>query len=249
MSSAGAGMPVLFGACTLLGAGLLFLVEPMAAKGLLPVLGGSAAVWTACLVFFQTVLLVGYGYAYALTRALSPGPAGLVHAAVVLIAAALLPWHGFSFASWAGPATLPPSLWVIGVLAASIGVPFFVLSATGPLLQRWIAAVRTDFDPLPLYAVSNASSLAVLIAYPWVVERYLPLSAATPGDRHRPTQVALWCGAFLVFRGALARMRIDSRAALAVLRLRHRRLPEESGGACRWRGHAHGGESVPAGWG
>ncbi len=177
-----------FALTILLGAGLLFLVEPMAAKALLPVLGGSAAVWTASLIFFQTVLLGGYGWAHVLAHTLSPRRAAFVHAAAVLVAVALLPWHGFSFVSSGGPGMAAPWLWVLGALAASIGVPFFVLASTGPLLQRWMIELRTGHDPMSLNALGNASSLAALVAYPCAVERL-----------RAPIQVTLWCGGFVFY--------------------------------------------------
>jgi hypothetical protein len=178
----------LFGLATLLGAGLLFLVEPMATKALLPVFGGSAAVWSVSLVFYQGVLFLGYAYAHWVAR-LPPRQGALVHAALIALAVLRLPFHGFSFA----PGSAPPALAVLAALGAAVGIPFFVLSASGPLLQRWLAAHGRD--AYPLYAVGNASSLAALLAYPLLVERHLPLSSETRGL----TQTGLWCAGFGAF--------------------------------------------------
>src|SRR6185295_4870564 len=120
----------------LLGAALLFLIEPMAAKALLPVLGGSAGVWSVSLVFYQALLFLAYGYAHAVTGRLSLRRGALVHAAVIGIAALRLPFGGLTIT--AGSAS--PTWGVIVALVSSIGAPFFALAATGPLLQRWLAA-------------------------------------------------------------------------------------------------------------
>jgi hypothetical protein len=165
-----------------LAAALLFLVEPMAARALLPWLGGSAAVWMVSLVFFQVVLLGGYYYAHRLAR-LPPRRAVAIHALVVTLAAVLLLWRG---ALPLGPAREPPALWILAALGASLGLPFLALAATGPLLQRWLGGK----NPYRLYAASNAASLLALLAYPLVIERYLPLSGAGL------TQSRLWVGGF-----------------------------------------------------
>jgi hypothetical protein len=188
----------LYAFATFLGAALLFLVEPMAAKSLLPVFGGSAGVWVASLVFFQSVLVAGYAYAHLLARRLSLRKTAILHGVVVLVATLLLPWRGHEGFALAGLARLPPTAQVLGALVGSVGAPFFVLAATGPLLQRWFAAPPLGRDPYPLYAVSNASSLAGLLAYPSLFERYLPL-AGIPDAEHGLTQHGVWSGAFVVF--------------------------------------------------
>jgi hypothetical protein len=183
-----------FISATSLGAALLFLVEPMVAKALLPWLGGTAAVWTVSLVFFQSALLAGYLYAHLLAR-LPVRRMAIVHGALAAVAAVLLLARG---TVPHGPVTEPPALWILGTLAATIGLPFAILAATGPLLQRWLADAGGK-DPYRLYAVSNASSLAALLAYPLLVERALPLAGFAGTASHGLTQNALWAGGFVVF--------------------------------------------------
>jgi hypothetical protein len=183
-----------FVVATSLAAALLFLVEPMVAKALLPWLGGSAAVWTVSLVFFQSALLAGYLYAHLVSRwparravAVHVGLAAL--SALVLLARGTVP-HG--------PVSESPPLWILGTLIATIGLPFVVLSATGVLLQRWLAQMEGGRDPYRLYAASNASSLAALLAYPLIVERALPLAGFAGTSSRGVTQNGLWAGGFVV---------------------------------------------------
>jgi hypothetical protein len=187
-----------FTVATALGAALLFLVEPMAAKALLPWLGGSAAVWMVSLVFFQTALLGGYLYAHLLASRLGPRRRIVAHAVVMATAALLVWWRG---TVPAGPVHGPPSLWILGALTSSVGLPFLVLAASGPLLQSWLADLRDGRDPYRLYAVGNASSLVALLAYPLLVERTLPLAAFAGSAQAGQglTQNGLWAGAFTLF--------------------------------------------------
>jgi hypothetical protein len=176
----------------------------MAAKALLPLLGGSAGVWTVSLVFYQTVLLGGYAFAHWLVRRFSLRTTAALHTAVVCAATAFLPWHG---PGTSGLDRLPPSLWVLGALASSIGVPFFALAATGPLLQRWFVAGRGSRDPYRLYALSNAGSLGALLAYPWAIERYLPLAPATgiaAAGGVGISQQSIWSFGFIAFAALVA---------------------------------------------
>jgi SAM-dependent methyltransferase len=164
-----------FTATLFLSAGLMFLVEPMVAKMLLPRLGGSPAVWSTCLVFFQATLLLGYAYAHALTRWLPRMAQIVVHVFVVLpLAALVLPLDLGTGAP--SPAESPP-LWLILRLALAVGAPIFAISASAPLLQSWFAGIDHEAagDPYFLYAGSNAGSLLALLAYPLLVEPALPL--------------------------------------------------------------------------
>jgi hypothetical protein len=179
---------LLYGTTVFLGAFLLFLVEPMAAKQLLPTLGGSSAVWLTCLVFFQVTLLLGYLYAHWLTRSGHSGGRRYFYlvslgAAVFLLAAqrlysAELP-HGSDH----------PVTTIFRSLALSIGLPFLLLGATSPLLQLWFLRTQGGSVPYRLFALSNVGSLLALIAYPVLVEPNLTLKL----------QRTLWSLGFLVY--------------------------------------------------
>jgi SAM-dependent methyltransferase len=168
-----------FVAAIFLSAALLFAVQPMFTKMVLPQLGGAASVWSVAMVFFQTTLLAGYAYAHLLTR-LAPGRTSvIIHLAVVLVACFALPLHIIT--GWGRPPQEGEALWLLGLFALSIGLPFFALAANGPLLQAWL--VRTDHpaakDPYFLYAASNAGSFLALISYPVAVEPFVRLGAQT----------------------------------------------------------------------
>lgn len=163
---------ILFGGAVFLGAFLLFLVEPIAAKQLLPALGGSAAVWITCLVFFQTALLCAYLYAHWLART-SRWQVHLVLLALALAAA--VAWAVRSFA--VSNASDTPVTAVFVQLSAWIGLPFLILGATSPLLQVWWARLYATAIPYRFFALSNLASLLALCLYPSVVEPYLTLHA------------------------------------------------------------------------
>jgi len=163
--------------CTLfLSSTLLFLVQPMIAKMVLPLLGGTPAVWNTCMVFFQATLLLGYLYVHAVTRWLRLGQQAVLH--VVLLAASLLTLPVALAAHDEPPANGTPIFWLARVLVFSVGVPFFVVSTSGPLLQRWFA--RTDRpgakDPYFLSVAGNLGSIAALLAYPAGLEPRLRLA-------------------------------------------------------------------------
>lgn len=136
MPSASRSLRLVFGMAIFLGAFLLFAAEPMAAKRLLPALGGSSAVWITCLVFFQTVLLLGYLYAHGLGRLRSAGMAGVLHTALLAIAAAMLAVVALPDLSHAAGHPLTA---IFQALTVTIGLPFFLLASTSPLLQLWLA--------------------------------------------------------------------------------------------------------------
>jgi hypothetical protein len=158
-------------------ASLLFLVEPMIAKMLLPMLGGTPAVWNTCMVFFQVMLLAGYFYAYAAMKWLGRRTQIAFHAALVMTPLLVhsLPLHLPS--GWEPPTRSSPVFWLLGVLAVSVGLPFFVLASSTPVLQRWFgdSEHKQATDPYFLYAASNVGSLAGLMAYPFVLEPLLRL--------------------------------------------------------------------------
>jgi hypothetical protein len=159
-----------------LSAFLLFAVQPMFTKMVLPLLGGSAAVWNTAVVFFQATLLLGYAYAHFSTRWLGPKAQTLLHGGVLLIGLVSLP---IGVVGWTPPTGETQIPWLIGLLAVSIGLPFFAVSATAPLLQKWFA--HTDHaaagDPYFLYGGSNLGSLVALLSYPLLVEPLLGLHA------------------------------------------------------------------------
>jgi spermidine synthase len=152
---------------------LLFAVQPMFAKMVLPMLGGAPAVWSVAMVFFQGALLIGYGYAHLLARTLPVAHAALVHLGVLGVAALTLP-IGIA-AGFGDPPSSGIGLWLVGLFTASIGLPFAALSASAPLLQSWFAASSQARNPYVLYAASNLGSFAALLAYPLVLESLLPL--------------------------------------------------------------------------
>ncbi len=155
-------------------AALLFSVQPMFAKMVLPRLGGSPGVWSVAMVVFQTLLLAGYAYAHALNRWLPGMPGIALHLVVTLAAAATLP---FSLGSASAPPADGEMLYVIGVFVTAVGPSFFALSANGPLLQAWFVHSRhkSAHDPYFLYAASNVGSFLALFAYPFVLEPMLTL--------------------------------------------------------------------------
>lgn len=150
---------------------LLFEVQPIIAKQVLPWFGGSAAVWTTCLVFFQTVLLLGYAYADWLVRRTSSRMQFLLHGG--LLAASVLALPIIANARWKPTGTENPSLLILGLLTVTIGLPYFLLSSTSPLIQAWFARSFSQRSPYRLFALSNFASLLALISYPFVLEPWL----------------------------------------------------------------------------
>jgi len=151
---------------------LLFLVQPIMAKQILPWFGGSAAVWTTCLMFFQLVLLLGYAYADWTVRFLKPRPQVMLHVALIIISLVSLPIIAGS--GWKPDGDEDPTWLILGLLAATIGLPYFLLSTTGPLLQAWFArSFPNASNVYRLFALSNGASLIALVAYPFVVEPYI----------------------------------------------------------------------------
>jgi len=178
-------------AALFLSAFLLFQVQPLAGKELLPWFGGSAALWSACLLFFQAVLFLGYLYAHLLSTRLSPRRQGIVHLALLAVALAFLPIA--AGAAWKPPDQSLPVPRILAFLAATLGLPYFLLSANGPLLQRWYT-LRSPAAPWRLYALSNAGSLLGLLSYPVLVEPFLSLGA----------QRALWSFGYVLFAASAA---------------------------------------------
>jgi hypothetical protein len=151
---------------------LLFWVQPMVAKMLLPLLGGTPAVWNTCMLFFQAMLLAGYAYALAVSRWLTPRQQVVVHLLLLLLTALSFPILISEATISSVPREGNPSLWLLGSLLTTVGLPFFAVSTNSPLLQKWFAGTRhaSSRDPYFLYAASNAGSLIALLSYPLLLE-------------------------------------------------------------------------------
>ncbi len=189
-----AGSRVLLYACTIfLSAFLLFQVQPMIAKMILPWFGGTAAVWTVCMLFFQVVLLAGYGYAAWSIRNLTPRMQSIVHVSLLALSAALLPIAPNP--AWKPTGGDDPTFRILALLLVCIGLPYFLLSTTGPLLQAWYA--RRGAIPYRLFALSNFGSMLALLTYPALVEPYFTSRAQAGGWS------AIY-GVFVVLCGAVA---------------------------------------------
>jgi SAM-dependent methyltransferase len=189
-----------------LGAFLLFQVQPVVSKMILPWFGGGPAVWTTCLLFFQVLLLAGYAYAHALNRIRSRRIQLLLHLAVLAVAAVTLPIT--PGAQWKPLDAAHPTTRILALLAANVGLPYFVLSATSPLVQAWFSRALPERSPYRLYALSNVGSLGALLTYPFLIE---PLCSTSEQD-------VLWSVAFVVFAflcGGLAIVVYRAMGALA----------------------------------
>lgn len=192
---------LLYGSTIAASAFLLFQVQPLIAKLILPWFGGSAAVWTTCMLFFQVALLGGYLYAHWTTRLLSPPRQALVHTVLLAVSLLLLPITPGE--SWKPPSGEDPTLRILGLLAATVGLPYFLLSTTGPLVQAWYSRVNHGRLPYRLFALSNFASMAALLSYPVVVEPFLR-------TRH---QSLIWSAAYVLFAVLAAAAAMQSRAA------------------------------------
>lgn len=178
----------LFAGTLFTSAALMFVLQPMFGKILLPLLGGSPAVWNTCMVFYQSILFLGYLYAHYLSTRLNQHKQILVHIAVILVSFLALPVGLPDNIS--PPTENNPTFWLLGVLFLSIGLPFFVVSTTAPLIQKWFANVghHTSDDPYYLYAASNIGSLIALLSYPFLLEPNIGLA----------NQKSYWSVGFLV---------------------------------------------------
>jgi hypothetical protein len=213
-------MRLLFALAIFFSATLLFMVQPLVGKILLPVLGGSPAVWSTCIVFFQAVLLVGYLYAHALSTRVALTWQRPVHVCVLIIASIMLPLS----IQIGEPGGADPRWWVLRALASTVGLPFFALSATAPLLQHWFSQTNNPKakDPYFLYSASNAGSLLGLLAY-LLVE---PVATRT-------VQVSGWSVGFWAFAALVA--------ACAYASVRHSitRLPRSAGALAKAEAGSH----------
>jgi SAM-dependent methyltransferase/MFS family permease len=186
---------VLYAGTIFLSSFLLFLVQPLIARLILPWFGGSAAVWTTCMLFFQALLLAGYAYAHLLERYSRGRFEALIHSALLMVAVATLPIAPNE--AWKPLGTEEPVSLILLLLTASVGLPYFLLAANSPLLQAWFARARPRENPYRLFAVSNLGSLVALLGYPFLLEPYLGGAG----------QVSLWSwlfGGFAMLCAAVA---------------------------------------------
>ena len=179
---------IVFSLTLLVSSFLLFLVQPMIGRMLLPSLGGTPAVWNGCVLFFQAILLAGYAWAHYGPPRLGMRNHLFVHLTLLAVVCFLLPMQLVE--DWAVPVNSNPMGWLIGQLALCVGLPFFVISSSAPLLQRWFSASGKDDaeEPWFLYAISNTGSLVALISYPFLFERYMGLT----------NQGWFWTGGFML---------------------------------------------------
>lgn len=192
---------LLFAVTVFTSAFLLFQVQPLLAKFILPWFGGTPAVWTMCMLVFQLLLFGGYAYAHLLSSLKSVSRQACIHAGLLTIAALTLPIVPGT--EWKPVGDEAPGLRITLLLLATVGVPYFLLSSTGPLLQKWFSAACPGSSPYRLYALSNTGSLLALISYPFAFE---PMFSST-------TQAWLWSVLFLIF--ALACLACSWKAATA----------------------------------
>ncbi len=180
---------LLFATTVFLSAFLLFQVQPIVAKMILPWFGGSSSVWTLCMVFFQVELLLGYAYVHWVHEKLRPQRQPWVHGALLLLSLATLPV--VADPAWKLTAQAQPTWSVLGVLATTVGVPYLLLSTTGPLMQAWFARcfVERGQQTYRLYALSNLASMLALLSYPVLVE---PRLAVAP-------QAWIWSAGYALF--------------------------------------------------
>ena len=218
-------MTFLYGATLFLSAALLFTIQLIFSKMVLPLLGGSPAVWTTCMLFFQIVLLVGYAYAHGASEILPFRRHAPLH--LVLLALSLLLLPVALAPGWRVPEGEAPILWLLGLLAVSLGAPFFLLSTTAPLLQRWFSRTGQPGaeNPYFLYAASNAGSLLALLSYPTLVEPSLTLE-----DQRRFWSWGYWILCAAVGLCAAAAWRAPDRASAPD----GRRAPIGWGDRLRW---------------
>jgi SAM-dependent methyltransferase len=178
---------LIFSVATFLSAFLLFEVQLVIARLLLPRFGGSAAVWTTCLLFFQVLLVIGYLYSHWSVRRLQPRQQVLLHVSLLALSMLTLPIGANTAARTMGEGS--PVLGLLGLLAISVGLPYVLLSTTSPLLQAWYVRVERGEVPYRLFALSNAGSMLGLLSYPVLIEPYLSLRGQTWS----------WSGAYVVF--------------------------------------------------
>jgi SAM-dependent methyltransferase len=192
-----------------LSAFLLFQVQPLLSRAVLPWFGGTAGVWTVCMLFFQTGLLAGYTYAHLLIRFARPRTQTVLH--LLVLGAALLSLPILPAAGWKPSGTEDPTFRLLAILAVSAGFPYFALASTSPLLQSWVSRSTEGRSPYPLFALSNLGSFAALLSYP-LLEPFLPVSSQALGWSLAFGVLAVACGIVAIAAGSLP-ARIEQSAA------------------------------------
>lgn len=218
--------PALFGVTVFASASLVFTVQPMAAKLLLPLLGGTPGVWNTSMAFFQAALLAGYAYAHLLQRAGDVRRQVMIHGAALIAAALVLPLRVHDILG--PPNADAPALWLVAALAFMVGAPFAVLSATAPLVQAWHARVFREGEgrgPYVLYAASNLGSLIALLAYPIALEPTLAIQS----------QTLFWSVGYLLFAVLMIVLGVRAGRAPAVAAVQAPEHLHLSGGSSVWR--------------
>ena len=181
---------LVYGATMFLSAFLLFLVQPMIGKFILPWFGGALAVWTTCMLFFQALLLAGHAYAHGLATYWTLRRQARVHVALLIASSVAVLWLSIAPSpEWKPAGDQSPVGRILGLLLVSIGAPFLLLSATAPLLQSWFSRTRPERFPYRLYALSNLGSLLAILSYPFLIEPTISL--------HR--QASIWSWTYVVF--------------------------------------------------
>jgi SAM-dependent methyltransferase len=199
----------LYATTVFLSAFLLFQVQPLVAKIILPWFGGSAAVWTVCMLFFQVLLLLGYFYAHGSIRWQTPSRQRAVHWIMLAAAVAVMPLAASD--TWKPHGGEDPTLRILGLLAATIGLPYLLLSTTGPLAQAWFARERPGVSPYRLFALSNLGSMLALVSYPLLVEPFAPIRIQTAAWSLGFVVFAVLCAA-LAWRAAQPEARVEDDA-------------------------------------
>lgn len=197
-------MLILYAGTIVLSAFLLFQVQPIIGKMVLPWFGGSAAAWTVCMLFFQLTLLLGYLYAHLSSRYLAPRRQAWLHAALLLAAVLTLPIVPGN--NWKPGAGDDPALLLLGLLCATIGLPYFLLSTTGPLVQHWFAQERPGSIPYRLFALSNFASLLGLLSYPLLFEPHFTIREMS----------GVWSAGFILFAAFCGALALNGRGRTAL---------------------------------
>ena len=212
---------MIYAATIFLSSFLLFLVQPLVARLILPWFGGSAAVWTTCMLFFQLLLLGGYAYAHGLGK-LAGRRQPVVHIALLIAALATLPIMPAEH--WKPAGDENPVLRILLLLGATVGLPYFLLASTSPLVQAWFARARPADNPYRLFALSNLASLIALLGYPFVVEPWLTARE----------QVDVWSWLFVAFGGLGAFVAWRTPRAAGTVQATERGAPPGARDYVRW---------------